>query len=190
MMTTDLPRATFHAMADSTVEDWSRIRAVLGEGRARFPDQVLAHLRLLGEDDGGFAVNRLEHCLQTATRAYRAGRDEEYVVCALVHDIGDLLAPTNHADIAAALVKPYVSEANHWMVANHTVFQGYYYFHHLGWDRDAREAFRGHPHFEHTAEFCHLYDQNSFDPAFDSMPLEAFEPMLRRVLAHPVPRQA
>lgn len=185
MSTTDLPKATFNAMTDGTAEDWSRVSAAFRAGAGHFPDHVLAHLRLLAGDDGGFAVNRLEHCLQTATRAHQAGRDEEYVICALVHDIGDLLAPTNHADIAAALVKPYVSEANHWMVANHTIFQGYYYFHHLGGDRDAREQFRGHPHFDHTAQFCHLYDQNSFDPGFQSMPLEAFEPMLRRVLATP-----
>jgi predicted HD phosphohydrolase len=95
------------------------------------------------------------------------------------------MCPSNHADMAAAMLKPYVSEANHWMVANHTIFQGYYYFHHLGLDRDTREQFRGHPHFEHTAQFCHLYDQNSFDTAYESMPLEAFEPMLRRVLEKP-----
>jgi predicted HD phosphohydrolase len=182
MTTTKLPKATFHEMAEGTAEDWSRIMGAARLAADQFPDHVMAHLRLLASDDGGFAVDRLEHCLQTATRAHRAGRDEEYVVCALVHDIGDLLAPSNHADIGAALVKPYVSEANHWMVANHTLFQGYYYFHLIGQDRDARERFRGHPHFDHTAEFCHLYDQNSFDPSFDTMPLEAFEPMLRRVL--------
>jgi predicted HD phosphohydrolase len=153
--------------------------------RDAYADRVLDQMRALRSDAGGFAVDRLEHSLQTATRAQRAGRDEEYVVCALLHDIGDLMCPSNHADMAAAMLKPYVSEANHWMVANHTIFQGYYYFHHLGLDRDTREQFRGHPHFEHTAQFCHLYDQNSFDTAYESMPLEAFEPMLRRVLEKP-----
>jgi len=146
---------------------------------------VIKHLQILEGDYGGFPVDRYTHSLQTATRALRDGRDEEYVVCALLHDIGDLMCPSNHADMAAVMLKPYVSEANHWMVANHTVFQGYYYFHHLGLDRDMREQYRGHPAFEHTAQFCHLYDQNSFEVGFDTMPLEAFEPMLRRVLAKP-----
>lgn len=180
-----MPRATFQTMAESTEEDWRRAIAGADRFRRAFVDRVLEQMRSLGTDDGGFAVDRLEHSLQTATRASRAGRDEEYVVCALLHDIGDLMCPSNHADMAAVMLKPYVSEANHWMVANHTIFQGYYYFHHLGLDRDLREQFRGHPHFEHTAQFCHLYDQNSFEPGFDSMPLEAFEPMLRRVLDNP-----
>jgi len=179
------PRATFATMEASTAEDWQRVLAGGVAFRNAYVDRVLEQMRALRSDAGGFAVDRLEHCLQTATRAQRAGRDEEYVVCALLHDIGDLMCPSNHADMAAAMLKPYVSEANHWMVANHTIFQGYYYFHHLGLDRDMREQFRGHPHFEHTAQFCRLYDQNSFETGFDSMPLEAFEPMLRRVLEKP-----
>jgi predicted HD phosphohydrolase len=178
-------RAAFHAMEDGTAEDWRRILAAAQAFCGAHVDRILEQLGRLGEDDGGFAVGRLEHCLQTATRAHQAGRDEEYVVCALLHDIGDLMCPTNHADMAAAMLKPYVSEENHWMVAKHTIFQGYYYFHHLGVDRNLREQYRGHPHFDYTAEFCQLFDQNSFEPAFESMPLEAFEPMLRRVLAAP-----
>jgi predicted HD phosphohydrolase len=138
---------------------------------------------MLDGDCGGFAVDRLQHSLQTATRAFRDGRDEEYVVCALLHDMGDILGPRNHADIAAAILKPFVSEQNHWMVEQHGIFQGYYFFHHLGLDREMREAFRGHPAFEYTAQFCHLYDQAAFDPAYDSMPLSAFEPMVHRVFS-------
>ena len=153
--------------------------------RGELTDRLLAHLMLLDNDHGGFAVDRLEHSLQTASRAHRDGRDEEYVVCALIHDIGDILMPSNHAELGATILRPYVSEANHWMMAQHGIFQGYYFFHYLGLDRDMREQFRGHPHFEYCAQFCHLYDQNSFDPAYDSMPLEAFEPMLRRVTDAP-----
>jgi predicted HD phosphohydrolase len=131
----------------------------------------------------GFAVDRLEHSLQTATRAFKDGRDEEYVVCALLHDMGDILGPRNHADIAAAILKPFVSEQNHWMVEQHGIFQGYYFFHYIGLDREAREQHRGHPAFEHTAQFCHLYDQAAFDPAYESMPLSAFEPMVHRVFS-------
>jgi predicted HD phosphohydrolase len=137
----------------------------------------------LAHDHGGFPVNRLEHCLQTATRAYQDGQDEEYVVCALLHDIGDILAPATHADLAATILKPYVSPENHWMVEKHGIFQGYYFFHHIGLDRNMRDQFRGHQWFERTAEFCEKYDQPSFDPEFDSMSLEDFAPMVCRVLS-------
>jgi predicted HD phosphohydrolase len=111
--------------------------------------------------------------------------DEEYVVCALLHDIGDTLGVYNHPDIAAAILRPFVSEANHWMVANHGIFQGYYFFHHLGLDRNMRDQYRGHPHFEYCAQFCHLFDQPAFDGAYDTMPLDAFMPMMQRVLDKP-----
>jgi len=178
-------RSSFHAMVDGTQEDWAAIAKAAGPFNRALPDRMLAHLKLLAGDSGGYAVDRLEHSLQTATRAHRDGRDEEYVVCALIHDIGDILGPSNHAEIGAVILKPYVSERNHWMLDHHGVFQGYYFFHYLGLDRDMREQFRGHPDFEYTAQFCHLYDQNAFDPNYDSMPLEAFEPMLRRVVAKP-----
>ncbi|NBB15728.1 HD domain-containing protein [Caulobacter sp. SLTY] len=178
-------RAKFHAMIDGTQEEWMVISRAAAEFGRGLPDRIIAHLKLLEGDCGGFAVDRLEHSLQTATRAHQAGMDEEYVVCALLHDIGDTLGPRNHADVAAAIVQPYVSERNHWMVANHAIFQGYYFFHHLGLDRNMRDQFRGHPDFEYTAQFCHLFDQEAFDPNFKSMPLEAFTPMLQRVLAVP-----
>ncbi|HEY8571785.1 HD domain-containing protein [Phenylobacterium sp.] len=180
-----IDRARFHAMTEGTLEDWQAISRANAAERGRHVDRILDHLKLLDSDHGGFAVDRLEHSLQTATRAHRDGRDEEYVVCALLHDIGDILLPASHAEMGAAILKPYVSDANHWMLEHHGVFQGYYFFHHLGLDRDMREQFRGHPHFEHCAQFCHLYDQNSFDPAYDTMPLDAFVPMMRRVMEAP-----
>jgi predicted HD phosphohydrolase len=179
------PQAKFRAMTEGSAADWAAIGLAGQAYRKELPDRMLAHLRMLESDSGGFPVTRLEHSLQTATRAFKDGRDEEYVVCALMHDIGDILGPSNHAEIGAVIMKPYVSEANHWMLDKHGVFQGYYFFHYLGLDRDMREQYRGHPHFEYCAQFCHLYDQNSFDPAYESMPLEAFEPMLRRVLERP-----
>jgi predicted HD phosphohydrolase len=183
--TTDRPRAAFHAMTEGTKEDWDKIAMGSIELAAGLPDRVLVHLRQLGGDYGGFAVDRLEHSLQTATRAYRADRDDEYVFCALIHDIGDLLGPLNHADVAAAVVKPFVSEQNHWMVEKHAIFQGYYFFHHLGLDRDLREQFRGHEWFDYTAEFCQEYDQAAFDPGYDTLPLQHFEPLVRQVLTSP-----
>jgi predicted HD phosphohydrolase len=180
-----LDRARFTAMTQGTLEDWQAISRAGAQHRGKHVDNIIAHLKLLDDDHGGFAVDRLEHSLQTATRAFKDGRDEEYVVCALLHDIGDILLPASHAEMGAAILKPYVSEANHWMLEKHGIFQGYYFFHYIGLDRDMREQFRGHPHFEYCAQFCHLYDQNSFDPNYESMPLEAFEPMLRRVMETP-----
>ena len=178
-------RARFTSMEQSTAEDWAIISGHFASFAQGLPDRILAHLRLLGGDFGGFAVDRLTHSLQTATLAQRDGRDEEYVVCALLHDIGDTLGSYNHADVAAAVVKPFVSEANHWLVEKHGIFQGYYFFHHLGMDRDMREQFRDHAWFERTAEFCARYDGPAFDPVGETLPLEFFESMLRRVLAVP-----
>jgi predicted HD phosphohydrolase len=175
-------RAKFHAMVDGTQDDWMAIAMAASQFSMELPRRVIAHLELLKGDCGGFAVDRYEHSLQTATRALRAGRDEEYVVCALLHDIGDTLGPRNHADVAAAILKPFVSEQNHWMVANHAIFQGYYFFDYLGLDKNMRDQFKDHPWYEYTAQFCHLYDQNSFDPDYDTEPLETFVPMLERVL--------
>lgn len=180
-----MERATFTSMAEGTREDWEKIGAAAIPFWAGLPDRVLTHLKLLDGDFGGFNVDRLTHSLQSATLAFRAGCDEEYVVCALLHDIGDTLGSYNHAEIAAAMLKPFVSEQNHWMLDHHGIFQGYYFFHHIGGDRNMREQFRGHPYFEYTAQFCHLYDQNAFDPAYDNMPLEAFEPMVHRLLTNP-----
>lgn len=178
-------RAKFAAMTEGTAEDWSIIAAEFGPFAIAGGGRVLAHLKLLEGDCGGFPIDRLTHCLQTATRAFRDGRDEEYVVCALLHDIGDTLGAFNHPDIAAAILKPFVSEENHWMVEKHGIFQGYYFFHYLGLDRDMREAFRGHPNFQRTAEFCEKYDQTAFDAAYDTMPLSAFEPMVMRLFSAP-----
>ena len=180
-----LERAQFHAMAEGTAQDWQRISAQYLPFAKALPDRVLSHLKLLDGDFGGFAIDRLQHSLQTATRAQRDGRDEEYVVCALLHDVGDTLGTYNHADIAAAMLKPFVSEQNHWMLAHHGIFQGYYFFHYLGLDRDLRDAYRDQPWYAYTEEFCAAYDQNSFDPDYDTLPLEAFEPLVRRVLAAP-----
>lgn len=178
-------RANFIRMQDSTREDWRLIGGEFAQFAHGLPDRVMAHLKLLEGDYGGFPVDRYTHSLQTATRALRAGRDEEYVVCALLHDIGDTLGSFNHPDIAAAIVQPFVSEANHWMVKHHGIFQGHYFFHHIGLDRDMREQFRSHPHYERTAEFCELYDNPAFDPHGETLPISEFEPMLRRLMARP-----
>jgi predicted HD phosphohydrolase len=178
-------RASFTSIEHSTQEDWQAIGAEFVPFTRTLPDRIIAHLKLLEGDYGGFPIDRYAHCLQTATRALRAGRDEEYVVCALLHDIGDTLGTFNHPDIAAAILKPFVSEANLWMVQNHGIFQGYYFFHHLGMDRNMRDQFASSPFYDRTAEFCELFDGPAFDKDAETLPLAEFEPMLRRVMAKP-----
>ena len=182
MTVAEIRQAKFSKMEDGTAPDWEIIRESAYAHVDGLPDRVLTHIGLLANDFGGFAVDRLEHSLQTATRALHDGRDEEYVVCALLHDIGDTLGPMNHAEIAAAILQPFVSAQNHWIVLQHGVFQGYYFFEYFGLDKNMREKFRGHEFYEATEEFCRKYDQVAFDKDFTSMPLAEFEPMVRRVL--------
>ena len=179
------PRAQFLRMQDSTQADWQLIAGEFMQFTTGLPDRVIKHLQILEGDYGGFPVDRYTHSLQTATRALRDGRDEEYVVCALLHDIGDTLGSFNHPDIAAAILKPFVSDENHWMVQNHGIFQGHYFFHHIGLDRNLRDNFKAHPSYERTAEFCELYDNPAFDPKAETLPIEEFTPMLRRLMAQP-----
>ena len=185
-MTTTADRATFTTMQEGTAEDWMIIGTHAAEFMAGLPDRVLTHLRLLEGDFGGFAVDRLTHSLQTAARAEKAGRDDAYVLCALLHDIGDTLGAYNHADVAAAIVKPFVSEDLHWMVEHHAEFQGYYFFHYLGLDRNLRDKYAGTPQFDATAEFCAEFDSPAFDPSYTTPPLEHYEPLVRSLMASPI----
>ena len=182
-MADDHARARFTTFEESTREDWQLIASQLPITQSMAAENIVEQLRMLERDHGGFPVSRLEHSLQTATRAEADGRDEEYVLCALLHDIGDTLAPYNHPAIAAGIVKPFVSDANHWMVEHHGIFQGYYFWHHIGLDRDTRDRFRGSPYYEYTEEFCAKYDQTAFDPEYTSAPLSHFEPLNRSVFA-------
>ena len=185
MRSDDRTETSFTRMVDATRDDYAVIaRHSLGFQQG-LPDRILRHLTLLAGDTGGYAVDRLTHSLQTATRAHHDRRDEEYVVCALVHDIGDTLASHNHSELAAVIVHPFVSEENHWIVKHHGIFQGYFFFHHLGLDPNMRDRYRDNPYWQACADFCADYDQNSFDPAYDTLPLEFFEPMVRRIFAAP-----
>ncbi len=175
----------FTAMRDATRDDYQIIGRHSLEFFNGLSDRVLTHLRLLGGDTGGYAVDRLTHSLQCATRSQRDGRDDEYVVCALLHDIGDTLASANHADLAATILEPFVDEKNLWIVKHHGIFQGYYCFHHLGLDRNLRDRYREHPYWRDCAEFCEKYDQNCFDPEYDTLPLETFEPLVHELFAAP-----
>jgi predicted HD phosphohydrolase len=179
---TDTRHTSFTTFDESTQQDWDVIMKHIVVTQGLVAANVLAQMRMLRSDDGGFPVDRLEHSLQTATRAERAGRSDEYVLCALLHDIGDTLAPYNHPSIAAGLLKPFVSPAHHWMVEHHGIFQGYYFWHYIGGDRNARDGFSDSPHYDLTEEFCALYDQTAFDASYNSEPLEHFEPLVRQFL--------
>ena len=180
----ELGKMHFTRMDAGTDADFAVLERVHEHNLAVLPDLLLG---LLGDmrSDEAYPVDRLDHSLQTATRARRDGADDELVVCALLHDIGDTLGSFNHPDIAAAILKPFVSEDNLWMVQHHGIFQGYYFFHHIGLDRHLRDQFSGHAHYERTAEFCELYDNPAFDAKAETLPIGEFEPMVRRVFAQP-----
>jgi predicted HD phosphohydrolase len=177
--------AKFHTMTEGTQDDWDIIMSHNAPFARNGGARVLDHLRLLDGDFGGFAVDRLTHSLQTATRAHRDGRSEEYVVMALLHDIGDTLGAYNHPDVAAAILKPFVSEENLWITQHHGIFQGYNFFHYIGLNRDMREQFKGHEHYQATADFIEKYDCPAFDPNYDSAPLSFFEPMVMKLFEKP-----
>ena len=160
-----LDRAAFTSMTEGTQDDWAAIVRAGMAHQGEHVDRILSHLKLLDGDYGGFAVDRLEHSLQTATRAHRGrpGRGIRRLRPAARHRRHPAAGQPRRAS-AAAILKPFVSEPNHWMVEKHGIFQGYYFFHHLGLDRDMRDEYRGHPWFEYTAQFCHLYDQNRLRP--------------------------
>ncbi|MFK4495989.1 putative HD phosphohydrolase [Bradyrhizobium japonicum] len=176
---------SYTKMEDGTAEDTALIMEVGKPFAAAAADRVLAYLPTLRHSFDAEQVDRYVHSLQTASRALRDDAEDELVVAALLHDIGDLLAPHNHSELAADILQPYVSRTTHWIVKHHGLFQTYYYNHHLGKDRNARDQFRGHPAFQATVDFCHRWDQMSFDPNYDTLPLEAFEPAVRRVFARP-----
>jgi predicted HD phosphohydrolase len=171
----------FTQMKDGTREDYELLETYEREYLRELPERILAALGGLKTGLGGYPVSRLEHSLQTATRAQRDGADDELVVAALVHDIGDDLAPNNHAELAAGILRPYVRPEVTWIVEQHGLFQSYYYAHHLGGNRDGRERLRDHPWYQACLEFCANWDQSSFDPHYPWEPLEAFAPLVRRV---------
>jgi predicted HD phosphohydrolase len=178
----ELTRARFTRMQDGTAEEYAIIEAAEAESAFSLPGRVLDAVRAL--DDGGaagYAVTRLEHSLQSATRAERDGQPVDYVVAALVHDIGDGLAPYSHGSYAAAVLRPFVSEELCWIVDHHPLFQMYYYAPHMGGDRGARDQFAGHPWYAATVEFCERYDENCFDPDYDWLPLDHFVPAVESV---------
>ena len=146
-------------------------------------DRILKFMYGLNSTLEGYKITRLEHSLQTATRALNDNASEEMIVAALLHDIGDELAPLNHAEYAATVLKPYVSEKTHWIIEKHGEFQMYYYAHHFGKDRNLRNKYKDHKHYKDTLNFCEKWDQASFDPKYKSLTLKDFEPMVRKIFS-------
>lgn len=176
---------SFRRMEDGTREDYEFLDRSEREYARRLPDHVLAVLQKLDHSLEGYPVSRLEHSLQTATRALRDGADDELVVAALIHDVGDELAPYNHAEIASAIIRPYVRPEVTWIVEQHGLFQSYYYAHHTGGDRNGRDRYRDHPWYQACRDFCANWDQCSFDPSYQWEPLSSFEPLVRKIFSRP-----
>jgi predicted HD phosphohydrolase len=172
---------SFISMAAGTKADYTLLEEYEHVHAAGTADRILDALRQLDGSMGGYKISRLDHCLQTATRAHRDGADIDMVVTALVHDIGDMLAPFNHDSVAAAILKPYVREECTWITEYHGLYQKKYYIHHFGGDPDARDAYRDHPYHESCIRFCERWDQAAFDPDYETLDLAFFEPMVREV---------
>jgi predicted HD phosphohydrolase len=176
---------SFRRMEDGTREDYALLDRSEREYVLALPDHVLSALQKLDQSLAGYPVSRLEHSLQAATRALRDGADDELIVAALIHDVGDELAPYNHAEIAAGMLRPYVRAEVTWIVEQHGLFQTYYYAHHYGRDRNSRDKFRDHRWYQACKDFCANWDQCSFDPDYPSEPLRIFEPRLREIFSRP-----
>ncbi len=174
-----MKKVAFTKMEDGTAAEYVFLDKLEDEFKAALPNKLLAQLEGLEYSLSGYQISRLEHCLQAATRAHRAGEKREWVMAALLHDIGDELAPYSHSEMAAAILRPFVSDEVYWVVKHHGLFQMYYYAHHSGGDRHARDMFKNHKYFDSAVRFCHDYDQNCFDPGYQSEPLAFFAPMVK-----------
>ena len=170
-------------MKNGTKEDYLFLDKHEKDFASKTADRIIKYMSGLTETLEGYQVSRLEHSLQSASRAYKNKENEEMIVATLLHDIGDDLAPMNHSEYAAAILKPYVSERTHWIIEKHGEFQTYYYAHYLGGDKNKREKYKDHEFYQDTIDFCEKYDQNSFDPNYNSLPLKFFEPMVKRIFS-------
>jgi len=190
MPTTQPDRATFRSLSQASAADWDiiqraerRVRQTHGPGPG-----LLNMMRAIAKDDPvGVAVNLYTHCLQTATRALDAGHDDELVVVALFHDLPEAFSDNHHGLVAAEMLAPWISERRRWILIHHVEFQALHFANHPTRDRNERDRYSGHPYFAETAQFCELYDQNSFDPDFPTLSLAEFEPIVRRFFGGPAP---
>ena len=178
-----MKKVSFTEMKYGTKDDYLILDKHEKEFERGTADRILKYISSLNDTLEGYQVSRLEHSLQTATRAFKNRESEEMVVAALLHDIGDELAPMNHSQYAAAVIRPYVSEKTHWIIEKLGLFQTYYSAEHLGGNKNAREKYKDHKYYQATVDFCEKYDQCSFDPSYKSMSLKEFEPMVKNIFA-------
>ncbi len=178
-----MKKVSFTEMKEGTKEDYIFLEKHEKNFANKTAERIIKFMSTLTGTLEGYQISRLEHSLQSATRAYKNGENEEMVVATLLHDIGDELAPMNHSEYAASILKPYVSEKTHWIIEKHGEFQMYYYAHHLGGDRNRRDQYKDHKYYQDTIDFCEKYDQNSFDPNYDSLPLEFFKPIIKKIFS-------
>ena len=170
-------------MKDGTNEDYLLLEKHEKKYIEGTADRLIKFMSGLSSTLEGYQITRLEHSLQTATRALNDKADDEMVVAALLHDIGDEFAPLNHSEYAAAVLKPYVSEKTHWIIEKHGEFQMYYYAHHLGGNKNQREKYKDHKYYQDTVDFCENWDQKSFDPNYKSLTLKEFEPLVKKIFS-------
>ena len=178
-----MEKVKFTQMKDSTKDDYLLLEKHEKKFIEETPSRILKYMGSLTSALEGYQVSRLEHSLQSATRALQDKAEDEIIVAALIHDIGDELAFHNHAEFAASILKPYVSEKTHWIIEKHGEFQMFYYAHHLGGDKNKRDKYKGHKYYQDTIDFCEKYDQNSFDPNYKSFPLEFFKPIIKKIFS-------
>lgn len=172
---------SFTAMIDGTEADYAFLSKHEAEFAKELPNRIMKSLEGLRHSLSGYKIDRLDHSLQCATRAERSGADADWIVCALIHDLGDDLAPSNHDSLAAAIVKPYVREECTWAVQHHGIFQYKYYADKIGLNPEERQKYKGSPYYDATVRFCEDWDQSSFDPDYDTLPLEHFRPVIEEV---------
>ena len=178
-----MSKVSFKEMKKGTKEDYLLLDSHEKEFIQNTPDRIMNFLSTMKETLEGYQISRLEHSLQTATRALNDGASDEMIVAALLHDIGDGLAPQNHDKFSAEVIRPFVRWEVTWPVAHHGIFQMIYYAHHYGWDKDARDRYKDHPCFDMCSKFCERWDQKSFDPNYPSKTIEYFEPMVKEVFS-------
>ena len=178
-----MERAKFIQMKDGAKEDYLLLEKHEKKYIEATGDRLIKFMSGLSNTLEGYQITRLDHSLQTATRALNDKADDEMIIAALFHDIGDELAPLNHSEYAAAVLKPYVSEKTHWVVEKHGEFQMYYYAHHVGGNKNQRDKYKGHKYYQNTVDFCENWDQKSFDPNYKSLQLKDFEPLVKKIFS-------
>ena len=177
-------KVKFTEMKDGDKEDYLLLKELEKSYISMTSDRIIEELKRQGTISlEGYQITRLEHGLQSGTRAFRDGADIDWIIGALLHDIGDGLAPQNHDRMSAEVIRPFVREEVSWVVEHHGIFQMIYYAHHYGWDKDARDRFKDHPCFDMCSKFCERWDQKSFDPDYPSKTIEYFEPMVEEVFS-------